>query len=50
MAAQLMRDYAAILAIQQATVAATEPFDLVISPVAPDGGLPRRVADAVGRG
>jgi aspartyl-tRNA(Asn)/glutamyl-tRNA(Gln) amidotransferase subunit A len=32
---ELMRDYAAIMAIQQATVAATEPFDLVLSPVAP---------------
>jgi aspartyl-tRNA(Asn)/glutamyl-tRNA(Gln) amidotransferase subunit A len=32
---ELMRDYAAILAIQQATVAATERYDLVISPVAP---------------
>ena len=31
----LMRDYAAIMAIQQATVAATERFDLVLSPVAP---------------
>jgi aspartyl-tRNA(Asn)/glutamyl-tRNA(Gln) amidotransferase subunit A len=30
-----MRDYAAIMAIQQATVSATEPFDLVLSPVAP---------------
>jgi aspartyl-tRNA(Asn)/glutamyl-tRNA(Gln) amidotransferase subunit A len=37
---ELMRDYAAILAIQQATVAATEPFDLVISPVAPMAAFP----------
>ena len=37
---ELMRDYAAILAIQQATVAATEPYDLVISPVAPMAAFP----------
>jgi aspartyl-tRNA(Asn)/glutamyl-tRNA(Gln) amidotransferase subunit A len=36
----LMRDYAAIMAIQQATVAATEPYDLVISPVAPMAAFP----------
>ncbi len=37
---ELMRDYAAILAIQQATVAATERYDLVISPVAPMAAFP----------
>ena len=37
---ELMRDYTAILAIQQATVAATEAFDLVISPVAPMAAFP----------
>lgn len=31
----VLRDYASIMALQQATVAATEPFDLVLSPVAP---------------
>ena len=35
-----MRDYAAIMAIQQATVAATEPYDLVLSPVAPMAAFP----------
>ena len=37
---RLMRDYAAILTIQRATVAATEPYDLVISPVAPMAAFP----------
>ena len=37
---ELMRDYAAILAVQQATVASTEPYDLVISPVAPMAAFP----------
>ena len=37
---RLMRDYAAIMAIQQATVAATEPYDLVLSPVAPMAAFP----------
>jgi aspartyl-tRNA(Asn)/glutamyl-tRNA(Gln) amidotransferase subunit A len=31
----VLRDYASIMTLQQATVAATEPFDLVLSPVAP---------------
>ncbi|MHA3836589.1 amidase [Terrabacter sp. AAH1] len=31
----VLRDYASIMALQQATVAATEAFDLVLSPVAP---------------
>ena len=37
---ELMRDYAATMAIQQATVAATERFDLVLSPVAPVAAFP----------
>ena len=37
---RLMRDYAAIMAIQQATVAATEHYDLVLSPVAPMVAFP----------
>ncbi|GAA2154346.1 aspartyl-tRNA(Asn)/glutamyl-tRNA(Gln) amidotransferase subunit A [Humibacillus xanthopallidus] len=36
----VMRDYAAIMAIQQATVAATERCDLVLSPVAPMAAFP----------
>ncbi len=36
----VMRDYSSIMAIQQATVAATEPFDLVLSPVAPMAAFP----------
>lgn len=35
-----LRDYASIMALQQATVAATEPFDLVLSPVAPVTAFP----------
>jgi len=31
----VLRDYASIMALQQATVTATEPYDLVLSPVAP---------------
>ena len=38
--ARVLRDYASIMAIQQATVAATEPFDLVLSPVAPMTAFP----------
>ncbi len=37
---QVLRDYAAIMAIQQATVAATEPHDIVLSPVAPMAAFP----------
>jgi aspartyl-tRNA(Asn)/glutamyl-tRNA(Gln) amidotransferase subunit A len=37
---QLMRDYAATMAIQRATVAATDPYDLVLSPVAPMAAFP----------
>ncbi|GAA5032821.1 amidase [Terrabacter aeriphilus] len=36
----VMRDYASTMAIQQATVAATAPFDLVLSPVAPMSAFP----------
>ncbi len=36
----VMRDYSSIMAIQQATVASTEPFDLVLSPVAPMAAFP----------
>ena len=36
----VLRDYASIMALQQATVAATEPFDLVLSPVAPVTAFP----------
>jgi aspartyl-tRNA(Asn)/glutamyl-tRNA(Gln) amidotransferase subunit A len=36
----LMRDYTSIMAIQQVTVAATERFDLVLSPVAPMAAFP----------
>jgi aspartyl-tRNA(Asn)/glutamyl-tRNA(Gln) amidotransferase subunit A len=35
-----MRDYTSIMAIQQATVAATERFDVVLSPVAPMAAFP----------
>jgi aspartyl-tRNA(Asn)/glutamyl-tRNA(Gln) amidotransferase subunit A len=31
----VLRDYASIMALQQATVTATEPYDLVLPPVAP---------------
>jgi aspartyl-tRNA(Asn)/glutamyl-tRNA(Gln) amidotransferase subunit A len=36
----LMRDYAGIAALQQATAVATERFDLVLSPVAPVSAFP----------
>lgn len=36
----VMRDYASIMALQQATVAATEAYDLVLSPVAPVAAFP----------
>ncbi len=36
----VLRDYASIMALQQATVAATEAFDLVLSPVAPVTAFP----------
>jgi aspartyl-tRNA(Asn)/glutamyl-tRNA(Gln) amidotransferase subunit A len=36
----VMRDYTSIMAIQQATVAATERFDVVLSPVAPMAAFP----------
>ncbi|WP_323101654.1 amidase [Intrasporangium sp. YIM S08009] len=36
----VLRDYSSIMAIQQATVAATERFDLVLSPVAPMAAFP----------
>jgi aspartyl-tRNA(Asn)/glutamyl-tRNA(Gln) amidotransferase subunit A len=36
----VMRDYTSIMTIQQATVAATERFDLVLSPVAPMAAFP----------
>ncbi|WP_020144621.1 amidase [Terracoccus sp. 273MFTsu3.1] len=36
----VLRDYASIMSLQQATVAATEPFDLVLSPVAPMTAFP----------
>ncbi|WP_256795382.1 amidase [Terrabacter sp. Ter38] len=36
----VMRDYASIMSLQQATIAATEPFDLVLSPVAPMTAFP----------
>ena len=39
-AAQLMADYAAITAMQRATMAATAAFDLVLSPVAPVAAFP----------
>ena len=39
-ASSVMRDYASIMALQQATVAATETFDLVLSPVAPMTAFP----------
>jgi aspartyl-tRNA(Asn)/glutamyl-tRNA(Gln) amidotransferase subunit A len=37
---ELMRDYAAMMAMQQATVIATERFDLVLSPVTPGAAFP----------
>ena len=37
---EVMRDYAAILAVQQATVAATERYEFVLSPVAPMAAFP----------
>lgn len=36
----MLRDYSAMTAIQQATTAATEAFDLVLSPVAPQPAFP----------
>jgi aspartyl-tRNA(Asn)/glutamyl-tRNA(Gln) amidotransferase subunit A len=36
----VMRDYSAVMAIQQTTVAATAAFDLVLSPVAPMAAFP----------
>ncbi|WP_374968741.1 amidase [Terrabacter sp. BE26] len=36
----VLRDYASVMMLQQATVAATEPFDLVLSPVAPVTAFP----------
>ena len=36
----VLRDYASIMAIQQATTAATERFDFVLSPVAPMAAFP----------
>ncbi|WP_330472940.1 amidase [Terrabacter sp. C0L_2] len=36
----VLRDYASIMAIQQATVAATDAYDLVLSPVAPMPAFP----------
>ena len=36
----VLRDYASIMAIQQATVAATAAFDIVLSPVAPMPAFP----------
>ncbi len=38
--AAVLRDYASIMALQQATVGATQPFDLVLSPVAPVTAFP----------
>src|SRR4051812_37867500 len=37
---RVLRDYTNMMAIQQATVAATEPFGLVLSPVAPMAAFP----------
>lgn len=37
---QVHRDYASIMALQRATVSATEPLDLVLSPVAPMSAFP----------
>lgn len=37
---QVLRDYTGITTLQQATVAATAPFDVVLSPVAPVAGFP----------
>lgn len=39
-AEDLMRDHAGVLRIQQLTVAATQPFDLVLSPVSPVAAFP----------
>jgi aspartyl-tRNA(Asn)/glutamyl-tRNA(Gln) amidotransferase subunit A len=39
-AEELMRDYASIGRLQQVTIAATEQFDLVLSPVAPMAAFP----------
>lgn len=36
----LMRDYSSIMSLQRATAAATRPFDLVLSPVAPMPAFP----------
>jgi aspartyl-tRNA(Asn)/glutamyl-tRNA(Gln) amidotransferase subunit A len=36
----VLRDYVSIMALQQATVTATEAFDLVLSPVAPVAAFP----------
>jgi aspartyl-tRNA(Asn)/glutamyl-tRNA(Gln) amidotransferase subunit A len=37
---QVMRDFTGITSLQQATVAATDPFDVVLSPVAPVAAFP----------
>jgi aspartyl-tRNA(Asn)/glutamyl-tRNA(Gln) amidotransferase subunit A len=37
---QVLRDYTSIMAVQRATVAATDPFDVVLSPVAPVAAFP----------
>ncbi|AXG13081.1 amidase [Intrasporangium calvum] len=39
-AGELMRDYTAIMRLQEVTARATEPFDLVLSPVAPVAAFP----------
>ena len=39
-AQELMRDYTSMMRVQQATVLATDPFDLVLSPVAPVAAFP----------
>lgn len=36
----LMRDYSSIMTLQQATATATQPYDLVLSPVAPMSAFP----------
>ena len=45
--ARVLECYHQIMRIQARTVAATAPYDLVLSPVAPVAGVPRRAADAV---
>jgi aspartyl-tRNA(Asn)/glutamyl-tRNA(Gln) amidotransferase subunit A len=39
-AQEVMTDYTSVLRLQQATVLATDPFDLVLSPVAPVAAFP----------